>query len=76
MARVPPDGVFISGGVACRTPPTSLDQAKGFDGSAALATVHATQRTYTRAVRPVPLKIVIVSKNNSQGAEIMAGQLW
>ena len=60
---------------ACRTLPTSLDQEHGIHRSAALATVRASQRPYTRAVRPVPLKIVTVSKNNSQGAELMAGQL-
>ncbi|BDA49760.1 Ribosomal RNA large subunit methyltransferase H [Coccomyxa sp. Obi] len=56
------------------TLPTSLDLADGSGRSAVVAIVHASQRPYTRAVRPVPLKIVAVSKNNSQGAELMAGE--
>lgn len=56
------------------TLPISVAQANGTDRSAAMATVHASHRPYTRAVRPVPLKIVTVSKNNSQGAELMAGE--
>ncbi|EIE18714.1 DUF163-domain-containing protein, partial [Coccomyxa subellipsoidea C-169] len=34
----------------------------------------ASQRPFQRAVRPVPVKIVTISKNNSAGAELLAGE--
>ena len=33
------------------------------------------EKLFTRAVRPVPLKIISVSKSKSPGAEMMAGVL-
>ncbi|KAK9904815.1 hypothetical protein WJX75_002999 [Coccomyxa subellipsoidea] len=37
--------------------------------------VSAHKRPFTRSVRPVPVRIVSISKNNSSGADLLAGEL-
>lgn len=48
-------------------------EAANVIGAAVQSGTRAEERSFSRAVRPVPLKIATVSKGNSKGAELLAG---
>lgn len=62
-----------SNSLICR--PALQRIAKQLNRAALHTSASKGEKIFTRAVRPVPLKVFSVSKSNSPGAEMMAGVL-